>query len=56
MANKKTPTKTSELKAAGMCFNRALKAEKQGDGAAEVDKWLNKAIVREDAAALLPDG
>ena len=54
MATKKAPTKKSELQAATLCFNRALKAEKHGEPTAEVDKWLNKAIVREDAAALLP--
>ena len=54
MATKKEPTKASELKARDMCFNRALKAEKNNEPLAEVDKWLNKAIVREDAAALLP--
>ena len=55
MATKEEPTKKSELQAANLCFNCALKAEKHGKPIAEVDKWLNKAIVRENAAASLPE-
>lgn len=51
----KEPTKKSELKARDMCFNRALKVEESGGPIADLERWLEKAIVRENAAALLPE-